>query len=171
MKKVLVAGLCMGIIGCSPARTNVLISKSEISGVFGGVTERYNPTIVTAENEYEKAIGLNPLLSVFYGRYREDYEAGFDIGLKYNADDLYFKSGIGTGYESKKFEKQLTRINIHVKIGLGFERQIKEHRISMGAVFDHRSNGNSFLKNFGIDVNNEPNNGVNTVGYEVGFSF
>ena len=173
MKNILIAGLCIGLMGCSHARTNVLLSQSEINGIFGGVTDKYSPTMITLEAEGKKSAGnITSLTSAFYGWEDHGYEFGADLGLKYSlTDSFYTKGKIGADYESKKFEEQRTHINLHINLEVGFEGKIGERIWTFGGVFDHRSNGNSFLKNIGIDVNNEPNRGINTIGYQIGVSF
>lgn len=172
MKRILAMGLCVGLIGCSHAKTNLLISQNGINGVLNGVIEKYNPTTIIIESEGEKIGGsLSPLVSTFYGRYESEYEAGVDFGLKYSLPEFYTKGKIGSSYESKKFVGQKTHFNLHINLGIGIERQVGDYKLIFGGVFNHHSNGNRLLKNFGIDVDNEPNKGINTLGLEMGFSF
>lgn len=172
MKKILLAGLCAGLIGCSAGRTNLLLSKSKIDGVFNGVADNYEPTIITLEKEGEKfSEKLSPLMSGFYGTYGAEYEMGLDAGLKYSSQNFYTKGKIGFGYESKNFAEQRTHVNLHVNFGMGIEENIGRHIISAGGVFNHFSNGSTLFKNLGANVKTEDNRGINTLGLELGFSF
>ena len=160
-------------MGCSHARTNFLISQNSVEGVFNGITERYDPNTVTIESEGKNfSENLLPIASVSYGRDRDgEYETGIDRGLKYFSNGFYAKGKIGGSYESRRFAEQKTHINLHIGLGMGIEKKIGRHSLIFGGVFNHHSNGNQFLKNLGVDVNNEPNRGINTLGYEAGFSF
>jgi hypothetical protein len=134
------------------------VSKSKIFNVFGGVFEKYDPIRLGLEFERNGII-----YSPFIGMEETNFEVGFDFGLKQKFGKIYSKEGLGVGYESKKFERHDFRNNFHIIFGLGVD--MEEYFI--GGVYEHYSIGNAMTR-YELDKKND---GINTIGLQLGIKF
>ena len=156
LTKILVTSLIPLIIPPSIAYADYFtISKNKNADIFEGVKEEYNPIRVGLEFERD---GI--LYVPFVGIEGNDFEFGFDVGLKQKISGWYSKETIGLGYESKEFKRHDFRQNVHISLGVG--KDFGDWYL--GGIFDHYSIGNKITK----QELNKKNNGINTFGLQIG---
>ena len=182
MKKLILTGLALLLVGCSTGKQSVSITPQSTINLFGGIEEEYKPTIIRNEQTTDHG-----LVSTYFGVSSDEYtipavevceEAqgmkrcatikeeekaylpslimGIDLGFRSNYDNFYHGGRLGLAYISRKFDNHEFQNNFHFGYGIGFDND----NFGLGIELNHWSAGNKIFK-WNKD---KRNSGVTTIG-------